>query len=175
MWKVARTKDGHSSPQRKEDTGVKEPTFLGRKVPTNAFQQTMLDGVTVPSAGQRVGSFLAPMPPLFRMGVLVGLFGYGTTFCTIWLRTLLVPSFVAATQTTNVLYASLYTGAFLAIVSNVRYQLLQGVVEPLIDYYLRRIPMVRDAIIFVVRIGNGLLGSLLAISGMRRLGLQCLK
>jgi hypothetical protein len=65
----------------------------------------------------------------------------------------------------------------MATSSNVRYQILQGVIEPAIDdaaaRFLRtKLPAFLHAMaILLVRTGNGLVGSMLAISGMRMLGL----
>jgi hypothetical protein len=167
MWRVAPTAKGRQS----RDV-VAEPTLFGMNVPTNAFQRTMMDGVTIPSLQQRVASFLVPVMPLFRAGFLASCAGYGLTAVMILLRSWLVPSFVQQTQNVNILHASLYTGAFMAVVSNVRYQLLQGLIEPVIDRGLSGIPILRAAFIFAIRTANGLLGSALAISGMRWLGLQ---
>jgi hypothetical protein len=59
----------------------------------------------------------------------------------------------------------------MAVSSNLRYQLLQGVIEPTIDACFRKIPVLRAAAILSARTANGLIGSMLAISGMRMLGL----
>jgi hypothetical protein len=170
MWRVAKTQEGDNV-----KSSQREPSIFGFAVPTNAFQETMLDGITRPTARQRAGSLIAPMPSLFRAGILASTVGYGLTALAIHLRSLLMPSFVAATKQVNILHAALYTGAFLAIVSNLRYQLLQGLIEPFLEKVFSKVPVLQNAAIFVMRVGNGWLGSVLAIAGMKWLGLQKLK
>jgi Protein RETICULATA-related len=179
MWRVAKTLEDTNADNLKNATqsnGSSDPILIGKlPVPTNAFQTYMMDGVTRPTLLQRGGSFLAPVFPLFRAGVITSAVGYGLVDLLIRLRSVLLPSYTAATQPVNVLYASVYTGCFMAVVSNIRYQLLQGLVEPLLDKALARFPLIRKAVIFIVRWMNGLLGSVLAITGMRACGLQKLK
>lgn len=170
MWRTAKTLE---DAENKSDD--QEPRLGKMRVPTNAFQSTMMDGVTRPTLVQRGGALLAPVYPLFRAGLIAGFIGYGLTAIITALRSLLLPEYVAATQNVNVVYASLYTGGFMAIVSNLRYQILQGVIEPVIDKCFKQIPPVRAFLIFSIRWANGLLGSVLAITGMRALGLQRLK
>ena len=170
MWRVAPTRFSQSNDKR-----ALEPSLFGMKVPTNAFQPKMMDGVTSPFMKQRLGAFVVPVVPLFRAGFIASAVGYGLTAIMIYLRSIIVPSFVQKTRNVNILYASLYSGVFVAVVSNIRYQLLQGIVEPWVDKLFRRIPILRANFIFACRIANGLLGSSLAITGMRVLGLQRLK
>jgi hypothetical protein len=169
MWRVAPTQMGQSE---SEST---DATVFGCPVPTNAFQKTLLDGKTVPTFGQRALSLVAPMPSLFSAGVVASMVGYGLTALLIAVRTIAMPTCVAATRNVNVLYASLYTGAFMSIVSNLRYQVLQGIAEPKLIDRLKKFPIVHAIMLFCVRMANGLLGSTLAIAGMKMLGLQKLK
>ncbi len=196
MWRTAKTLDDEaaaddttSSETERDDIG--DPILFGLPVPTNAFQPKMTDGFTKPTTKQRLGSFLAPVPALFKAGTIASCVGYGITTILIGLRTLLIPSYQTETIPVNVLYASVYTGCFMAVVSNLRYQILQGLIEPiLIDKWIffgiadkelqnsklrQFFVLCRSLLIFVVRWLNGLLGSVLAISGMRMCGLQRLK
>jgi hypothetical protein len=183
MWRVAPTAnrkivndDDDASSVSNQDR-ASDATIAGIPVPTNAFQPTLLDGVTKPSPKQRVLSFFAPMPSLFQAGIVASALGYGLTAVLIALRAYLIPSYIAATRNVNIMHASIYTGVFMALVSNIRYQLLQGIVEPLfIDKFFRKkYPVLHSILTFAVRLANGFSGSVLAIMGMRTLGLQKLK
>jgi hypothetical protein len=189
MWRVAPTKDGvndnknHSTQQAgvsSKPVAVKEPSFWSR-VPTNAFQDTYPDGfggtsTVSPSLQLRAAAFLKPIPPLFRAGVVASALGYGLTSILIFMRSLLVPSYAAKTKMVNLPLACVYTGCFMAVVSNIRYQLLSGIVEPqFIDRYFAQHPPVQAVLVFLVRLANGILGSMLAITGMTLCGLQKLK
>jgi len=121
----------------------------------------------------------------------------------------IIPFYDVRTEPVSVPLAAIYTGVFMAVVSNVRYQILQGVVEPyLIDGGFDKLERGLDAlesrlrgmrelgmlsrllrglngiefwrkckgvVIVLVRWGNGLLGSWIAIGGMRACGLQKMK
>lgn len=169
---AAAVKDATAS---KGGSGTGDPMLGSMPVPSNAFQPYMLDGVTVPTMRQRFGSIVAPMLPLFKAGFAASAVGYGVAALLVALRTAVIPSYVPQTQTVNVLHAAVFTGAFLAIVSNLRYQVLQGVVEPAIDRTLNRVPIVRSGLVFAFRLANGYLGSNLSILGMRYFGMQKLK
>ena len=154
---------------------VAPPRFRTLEIPTNAFQPFLLDGVTRPTLNQRVASLIAPCVPLFRAGATASLVGYGLTALMVQVRSYVLPTYVAATRSVNIVYACLYTGTFMAVVSNLRYQLLQGLIEPAMDRVLGRFPVLQSAAIIAVRIANGLLGSMMAIAGMQSLGLQRVK
>jgi hypothetical protein len=204
MWRVAKTvvtdMDSSANPRRtKEDS---QAISWRDRVPTNAFQSTLLDGRTKPTLTFRFLALFLPMPELFRAGVIASTIGYGMTTVLIQLRTVFVPEYTVPTVPVPVIGAAIYTGVFMAIVSNVRYQLLQGVIEPyLIEEPFRRMDAlgahlitrsgvtgfvgkllrwngwnkVKGLMFALVRWANGLLGSWIAIGGMRACGLQKLK
>lgn len=191
MWRVAKT--ASSSDNANDVIEQKESSNWRDKIPNNAFQSTLLDGQTTPTLQSRFLSFILPMPNLFKAGFIASTLGYGLTALLIHIRTLLIPHYVAATKSVSVIGASIYTGVFMALVSNIRYQLLQGVIEPFIDSTFNKLESIssdrKDAIlgkiklltnvkgltIVLIRLGNGLLGSYIAITGMRAFGLQQLK
>lgn len=175
MWRVAPTRVNHNDDGDKSDKTVQDQFFAKTAVPTNAFQATMLDGVTKPVLKQRLLSFIAPMQSLFQAGIIASSLGYGVTAAMIAIRTFVVPSYVAATRSVNILSASVYTGVFMAFVSNIRYQVLQGLIEPKLIDKVRRFPVFHSFLLFAIRTANGFLGSLLAIMGMRYFGLQKMK
>jgi len=168
MWRVAPTMFSESE-QKKVLTADNDGFWS--KVPTNAFQR----GENI-SNKMRAAAMITPIPNLFRAGFIASAFGYGLTAFLISLRTLLIPDYASVTRNVNVLAACLYTGGFMAVISNIRYQLLQGIIEPyLIEKPLAKFPKLKGITLFFVRLANGLLGSILAIMGMRIIGLQKLK
>lgn len=180
MWRVAPTLlDENDELDNNENLKGKiddQEIRLGNMiVPTNAFQPTMSDGISKPTPQQRLGSIIAPMGPLFRAGILASAVGYGFTAFLIALRSFCMPSYVPATRNINIIHVCIYTGGFMALVSNLRYQLLQGIIEPSIDRWFKKIPTLRAFLILSVRWANGFLGSYLAITGMKAMGLQKLK
>lgn len=155
-------------------TNNNEVILFGLQIPTNAFQLYMLDGITKPNIYQRIGSLIVPMISLFRAGFIASIIGYGFIDIMTKIRTILLPSYIPQTSPVNIIYASIYTGLFVSVVSNIRYQILQGIIEPIIQH-LPFYTFIHDFIILVVRIMNGYIGSFLAISGMKYFGLQRLK
>ncbi|GMI35110.1 hypothetical protein TeGR_g5009 [Tetraparma gracilis] len=143
----------------------------------------LLSSVTVAAAGKfysmwrtRFLSLLLPVPSLFRAGFALALCGYSFTFLLTSLRLYLVPSFTPSAVPINPALAAVYTGAFMAAVSNVRYQIMQGVIDPVVDRFLRgdgdgrARQLLYRTVLAGLRVGNGFLGSWLAIHGMRLCG-----
>ncbi|KAL7489280.1 hypothetical protein ACHAW6_014865 [Cyclotella cf. meneghiniana] len=212
MWRVAKTvvsdHGGNHDVANKEDNDDRinesnwDKNHWRDNIPTNAFQPTLLDGRTKPTPYSRFLALLLPMPELFRAGVIASTIGYGMTSIMIQIRAILIPDYVVSTVPVSVPGAAVYTGVFLAIVSNIRYQILQGVIEPyLIEKPFQKMQLmgenwknntgivrivgrfarwrcwnqVKVLVIVLVRWMNGLLGSWIAIGGMRACGLQKLK
>ena len=171
MWRVAPTFINTKAEGANANSSTTDEGDVNISIPTNAFQTDKSY-----SLAQRGMAFILPIPSLFKAGFIASAIGYGLTQILISLRSLLVPSYEAATASMNILHACLYTGGFMAFVSNIRYQLLQGIVEPIVvENLFRKFPIVKAAVIFAVRLANGLLGSSLAIAGMKMFGLQKLK
>ena len=124
------------------------------------------------STPARLKEFGAAMPPLFAVGVFSATVGYSlSTFLTILRERF--GGFVSPMVGIHPLAAGVYTGSFMALVSNIRYNLLQHVIEPFIESRAGGWGM--RVGIFLVRALNGFLGSYLAIMGMRVVGLQRFK
>ena len=135
-------------------------------VPTNAFQRGTHGPV------QRAAALVAPAPRLFVVGALSAAAGYSAAGALTRVRRALALG-PAPMPAVPVAAAAAYTGAFLVLVSNPLYQVLQGVVElRVIEPLTRRAPAVRAALIMAARIARGLLGSALAIRGMQMTGLM---
>lgn len=167
MWRVAPT---ISSKDEFKEINKQDSSFWS-KVPTNAFQRDRAISFHL-----RCAAIIAPVPTLFQAGIIASAIGYGITAVLIQLRSALIPDYIAQTQSVNIIAACVYTGSFMAIASNLRYQLLQGIIEPIfIDKPFATCPKIRSTLIILLRYANGLFGSMLAISGMKILGLQKLK
>jgi hypothetical protein len=171
MWRVAPVLDDQGGRKKMKVDKMKASVARRINVPNNAFQTD--DNYML---HERCMAFILPIPSLFKAGFIASSVGYGLTAVLVAIRSWLVPSYVAATVNVNVLYASVYTGAFMALISNIRYQLLQGIIEPLmIEKMFASFPVMKATAIFWIRLGNGLLGSTIAIAGMKYFGLQKLK
>lgn len=169
MWRVAPTIESEIAITKRV---YKKTVSIGNmNVPNNAFQMDYRYTLK-----ERVMAFILPVPSLFKAGVIASSIGYGFTALLVAIRSLFIPSYVAATVNVNVLHASIYTGAFMALVSNIRYQILQGIIEPIvIEKLFAKLPAIKAIAYFGVRLANGLLGSTIAIAGMKFFGLQKLK
>jgi len=153
----------------------KAPNALARifaGCPDNAFQKVP-PGYTPFTLGQRAGAVVRNGAKLFGVGLFASLLGVGITNSLVGLRSILDPTFVPLNDPQNVLVMSGAYGVYMASSSNLRYQILAGIVEERgIEVAFKSNPALCAALSFVVRTGNTFLGSLLWVDFLSLLGLQ---
>ncbi len=135
-------------------------------VPDNAF--------TPAPPAKRALALVKPVPKLFSSGFVIAFTGYTFSSVLISIRKVLIPKYESPAIPVPPLSAALFTAVFMSTVSNLRYQLLQGLVEPAVDK--AGLPeTVYKGVIATLRVINGFIGSWLAVQLMRHLGLQRFK
>lgn len=140
--------------------------------PDNAFQKVP-PGYAPFSLGQRAGAVVRNGMKLFGVGCCASLLGVGITNALMAVRQTLDPSFVPLNPPQDVLVMSAAYGSYMASSSNLRYQILAGLVEERgIEAFFKNSPAVCAVLSFIVRTGNTFLGSLLWVDYIRLLGLQ---
>lgn len=151
------------------------PNFLAKAFagcPDNAFQKVP-PGYAPFTLTQRVGAVVRNGSKLFAVGLCASLLGVGITNALIMARQMLDPSFVPLNDPQNVVVMSAAYGTYMASSSNLRYQILAGIVEERgIETLFRNNPALCTALSFAVRTGNTFLGSLLWVDFLSLLGLQ---
>lgn len=122
---------------------------------------------------QRGGAVVRNGIKLLGVGFAASLLGVGVTNALIAARQLLDPSFTPLNEPQNVLVMSAAYASYMASSSNLRYQVLAGVVEERgIEAVFHSNPAACAALSFVVRTGNTFLGSLWWVDYINLLGLQ---
>ncbi|KAL4434804.1 hypothetical protein ABPG77_005331 [Micractinium sp. CCAP 211/92] len=140
--------------------------------PDNAFQKVP-PGYAPFTAGQRVGAVVRNGMKLFGVGFFASLLGVGMTNALMAVRQMLDPSFVPLNPPQDVLVMSAAYGSYMASSSNLRYQILAGLIEERgIEVMFKSNPAACAVLSFIVRTGNTFLGSLLWVDYIRLLGLQ---
>lgn len=140
--------------------------------PENAFQKVP-PGYAPFSAIQRTGAVVRNGVKLFGVGFFASLLGVGFTNALIAVRQMLDPSFVPLNDPQDVFLMSAAYGTYMASSSNMRYQVLAGVIEERgIEAVFKNNPAVCAALSFAVRTGNTFLGSLLWVDFLNLIGLQ---
>jgi hypothetical protein len=140
--------------------------------PENAFQRVP-PGYAPFTLAQRAGAVVRNGVKLFGVGFCASLLGVGITNSLIILRQLIDPTFVPLNDPQNVGVMAAAYGTYMASSSNLRYQILAGIVEERgIEMWFRSNPALCAALSFVVRTGNTFLGSLLWVDFISLLGLQ---
>lgn len=142
-----------------------------KKCPDNAFQ-VVQRGTQPFTVLQRFGSVLRNGSKLFAVGVICSFIGVVTTNSLLLLRSKLDPEFKSQNPPQNAVTMAFGYGAYMASSSNLRYQILAGIIEERgieVAFCNRQ---VISALSFLVRTGNTFLGSLLWVDFCRITGLQ---
>ncbi|TQE12993.1 hypothetical protein C1H46_001368 [Malus baccata] len=139
--------------------------------PDNAFQ-VALSGTSY-SFLQRIGAIVRNGAKLFAVGTGASLVGTGVTNALINARKALDKSFAGEAEDVPILSTSVAYGVYMAVSSNLRYQVLAGVIEQrLLEPLLHQHKLILSAICFAVRTGNTFLGSLMWVDYARWIGIQ---
>ncbi|XP_057500212.1 protein RETICULATA-RELATED 4, chloroplastic-like [Actinidia eriantha] len=139
--------------------------------PDNAFQVSMA-GASF-SFLQRIGAIVRNGTKLFAVGTTSSLVGTLVTNALINAKKAVDKSSADEIENVPVLATSVGYGVYMAISSNLRYQVLAGVIEQrLLEPLLHQHKLVLSAMCFAVRTGNTFLGSLLWVDYARWIGIQ---
>jgi len=146
---------------------------LGRYVstcPGNCFQ-VVPKGVHAWSLGQRATAVARNFVKLSGVGFVCSMVGVGVTNLLCAIRLKLDPTLSFNPPQAPVPTSAIY-GLYLATSSNVRYQMLAGFEERVVEVALRSNPALCTVVSFVLRTGNTFLGSLLWVDFIRLFGMQ---
>ncbi|CAD5163605.1 protein RETICULATA-RELATED 4, chloroplastic [Musa acuminata AAA Group] len=139
--------------------------------PDNAFQVALAG--TSYSFLQRVGAIMRNGSKLFIVGTSASLIGTGITNALINVRKAIDKDFGVEAEDVPILSTSVAYGVYMAVSSNLRYQVLAGVIEQrILEPLLHNQKLALSALCFAVRTGNTFLGSLLWVDYARWVGVQ---
>ncbi|XP_043690541.1 protein RETICULATA-RELATED 4, chloroplastic-like [Telopea speciosissima] len=139
--------------------------------PDNAFQ-IALAGSSY-SLLQRIGAIVRNGAKLFAVGTSASLVGTGVTNALIRAKKAVAKESDDEVEEVPLLATSVAYGVYMAVSSNLRYQLLAGVIEQrVLEPLLHHHKVVLSALCFAVRTGNTFLGSLLWVDYARLVGVQ---
>ncbi|TMW95506.1 hypothetical protein EJD97_008731 [Solanum chilense] len=146
-------------------------TKLFYNCPDNAFQ-VVLSGTSY-SFLQRLGAIVRNGAKLFAVGSGASLVGTGVTNTLINARKAIDKTFAGEAENLPVLSSSAAYGVYMAVSSNLRYQILAGVIEQrILEPLLHKNKIMLGALCFVFRTGNTFLGSLMWVDFARWIGIQ---
>ncbi|KDO83315.1 hypothetical protein CISIN_1g017076mg [Citrus sinensis] len=139
--------------------------------PDNAFQVAFTG--TSYSLIQRIGAIVRNGAKLFAVGTSASLVGVGITNALINARKALDTSFAGEAEDVPIISTSVAYGVYMAVSSNLRYQVLAGVIEQrILEPLLHENKIILAAICFAFRTGNTFLGSLMWVDYARWVGIQ---
>ncbi|XP_014494204.1 protein RETICULATA-RELATED 4, chloroplastic [Vigna radiata var. radiata] len=138
--------------------------------PDNAFQ-VALSGTSY-SLIQRIGAIVRNGSKLFAVGTASSLVGTSVTNALINAKKA-VKSSEGEIENVPILSTSAAYGVYMSISSNLRYQVVAGIIEQrLLEPLLHQHKLILSALCFAVRTGNTYLGSLLWVDYARWIGVQ---
>ncbi|XP_065867246.1 protein RETICULATA-RELATED 4, chloroplastic-like [Euphorbia lathyris] len=139
--------------------------------PDNAFQIAIAG--TSYSLLQRIGAIVRNGAKLLAVGTASSLVGTAVTNALINARKAVDKTSAGEVENVPILSTSVAYGIYMAVSSNLRYQILAGVIEQrILEPLLHQHKLMLSAICFAVRTGNTYLGSLLWVDYARLIGLQ---
>ncbi|KAK9816542.1 hypothetical protein WJX72_001744 [[Myrmecia] bisecta] len=146
-------------------------TFLSN-CPDNSFQ--VVPPGRAPFTGlQRLGAIGKNGAQLLGVGFFASILGVTVTNGLLAVRQMLDPTFKPPNAPQGVIKTSLAYGSYMATSSNLRYQIIAGVLEERgIERLFAGSPAMCSALSFAVRTGNTFLGSLMWVDFLRLTGLQ---
>ncbi|VAH85563.1 unnamed protein product [Triticum turgidum subsp. durum] len=146
-------------------------TSFFHNCPDNAFQ-IALAGRSF-SLLQRLGAIVKNGAKLFAVGTGASLVGTGVTNALIKARKAVDKDLDDEVDDIPVVSTSIAYGIYMAVSSNLRYQILSGVIEQrMLEPVLHNHKLLLSALCFAVRTGNTFLGSLLWVDYARMVGVQ---
>jgi hypothetical protein len=139
--------------------------------PDNAFQVAFA-GQSF-SLLQRFGAIMRNGAKLLAVGTTASLVGTASTNTLIAIRRKLDKNFEGESEDIPILQTSLAYGVYMAVSSNLRYQILAGVVEQrILEPMLHNQKLLLSVMSFAIRTGNTFLGSLMWVDYARWIGVQ---
>lgn len=139
--------------------------------PDNAFQVALAG--TSYTFLQRIGAIVRNGAKLFVVGTASSLIGTVVTNALMAARKFVDKSFADEVENVPVLATSVAYGVYMAVSSNLRYQVVAGVIEQrILEPLVHQHKLILSALCFAVRTGNTFLGSLLWVDYARWTGVQ---
>lgn len=139
--------------------------------PDNAFQVALAG--TSYSFLQRIGAIVLNGSKLFVVGTSASLIGTGVTNALIKARKAVEKDYAGEADEVPIISTSIAYGVYMAVSSNLRYQVLAGVIEQrILEPLLHNQKLLLSALCFAVRTGNTFVGSLLWVDYARLIGIQ---
>nr|AFK42722.1 unknown [Lotus japonicus] len=142
--------------------------------PENAFQVALAG--TSYTILQRIGAIVRNGAKLFVVGTGASLVGIGITNALINAQKVVNKTLAVEVENLPVISTSVAYGVYMVVVSNLRYQVLAGIIEQrILEPWLHHNKLILTGAYFVVRTANTYWGSLLWVDFARWVGVQKIK